>query len=123
MTKSLTATYFGILQKQGKINIMSPAPVTEWQKDDRAKITLNDLLHMNSGLEWEENYSKICDATTMLFQAEDMSKCQAKKQAAFKPNTQLVLLFRDNQPTEWHPTKTIQNPSGVPKLLVQQPIG
>jgi CubicO group peptidase (beta-lactamase class C family) len=87
MTKSLTATYFGILQKQGKINIMSPAPIPEWQKDERAKITLNDLLHMNSGLEWEEKYTKICDATTMLFQAEDMSKCQAEKPAAFKPNT------------------------------------
>jgi hypothetical protein len=24
---------------------------------------------MNSGLEWEENYSTICDATTMLFQS------------------------------------------------------
>jgi hypothetical protein len=28
-------------------------------------ITTNDLLHMNSGLEWEENYSTICDATKM----------------------------------------------------------
>lgn len=87
MTKSLTATYFGILQKQGKLNIMNPAPVSEWQKDSRAKITLNDLLHMNSGLAWEEDYTKISDVTKMLFQAEDMSKCQAKKLALFKPNT------------------------------------
>lgn len=87
MTKSLTATYFGILQKQGKINIMNPAPVSEWQKDSRAKITLNDLLHMNSGLAWEEDYTKISDVTKMLFQAEDMSKCQAEKLALFKPNT------------------------------------
>ena len=87
MTKSMTATYFGILQKQGKINIMNPAPVSEWQKDSRAKITLNDLLHMNSGLAWEEDYTKISDVTKMLFQAEDMSKCQAEKLALFKPNT------------------------------------
>ncbi|MFM2213121.1 MAG: hypothetical protein RL427_384 [Bacteroidota bacterium] len=87
MTKSLTATYFGILQKQGKLNIMNPAPVSEWQKDSRAKITLNDLLHMNSGLAWEEDYTKISDVTKMLFQAEDMSKCQAEKLALFKPNT------------------------------------
>jgi CubicO group peptidase (beta-lactamase class C family) len=86
MTKSLTATYFGILQKQGKINIMNPAPVSEWQKDSRSKITLNDLLHMNSGLAWEEDYTKISDVTKMLFQAEDMSKCQAEKPALFKPN-------------------------------------
>ena len=87
MTKSITATCFGILQKQGKINILKPAPVPEWQNDERAKITYNDLLHMNSGLEWEEDYSKISDVTKMLFQAEDMGKVQAEKKAAFLPNT------------------------------------
>jgi CubicO group peptidase (beta-lactamase class C family) len=87
MTKSITATLFGILQKQGKIDIYKPAPIAEWAKDERAKITLNDLLHMNSGLEWEEKYDKICDATKMLFQAEDMSQSQLIKPAQFKPNT------------------------------------
>lgn len=87
MTKSLTATYFGILQKQGKIDVMKPAPITAWKNDQRRKITINDLLHMNSGLEWEEDYSKISDVTKMLFQAEDMSQSQIEKPAAFKPNT------------------------------------
>jgi CubicO group peptidase (beta-lactamase class C family) len=86
MTKSITATYFGILQKQGKIDIMKPAPIAEWQDDARKKITINDLLHMNSGLEWEEQYDKISDATKMLFQAEDMGKVQAEKLAVFEPN-------------------------------------
>ncbi len=86
MTKSLTATYFGILQKQGKIDIYKPAPIIEWQKDDRKNITINDLLHMNSGLEWEESYEKICDATKMLFQEEDMGKVQLDKPLKFKPN-------------------------------------
>lgn len=79
MTKSLTATYFGILQKQGKINIMKPAPIAAWQNDERKKITINDLLHMNSGLEWEEDYGKISDVTKMLFQAEDMTQSQINK--------------------------------------------
>ena len=87
MTKSITATMFGILQKQGKLDINKPAPISEWAKDERAKITINDLLHMNSGLEWEEDYTKICDATKMLFQAEDMSQSQLIKPAQFKPNT------------------------------------
>jgi CubicO group peptidase (beta-lactamase class C family) len=85
MTKSLTATYFGILQKQGKINIMDPAPIDEWKNDGRSKITINDLLHMNSGLEWEEDYGKISDVTKMLFQAEDMSQSQIKKAAKYGP--------------------------------------
>ncbi|MFM9989519.1 serine hydrolase domain-containing protein [Flavobacterium sp.] len=87
MTKSITATYFGILQKQGKFDINKPAPIAEWQNDERKNITTNDLLHMNSGLEWEEDYEKISDATKMLFQAEDMSKSQVVKPAKFKPNT------------------------------------
>ncbi|TRX23802.1 serine hydrolase domain-containing protein [Flavobacterium franklandianum] len=87
MTKSITATLYGILQKQGKIDIYKPAPIAEWANDERAKITINDLLHMNSGLEWEEKYDKICDATKMLFQAEDMSQSQLIKPAQFKPNT------------------------------------
>jgi CubicO group peptidase (beta-lactamase class C family) len=86
MTKSITGTYFGILQKQGKIDVMKPAPIAEWQKDNRKKITINDLLHMNSGLEWEEDYSKISDATKMLFQAEDMTKSQIDKPLVGKPN-------------------------------------
>ena len=87
MTKSWTATYFGILQKQGKIDIMKSAPIQDWQNDSRKNITVNDLLHMNSGLEWEEDYTKISDVTKMLFQAEDMSRSQLQKQAKFQPNS------------------------------------
>ena len=86
MTKSITATYFGILQKQGKIDIMKPAPVAEWANDRRKDITINDLLHMNSGLEWEEDYGKISDVTKMLFTAEDMTKSQIDKPLVGKPN-------------------------------------
>ncbi len=87
MTKSITSSAFGVLAKQGKIDIYKPAPIAEWKNDERKIITINDLLHMNSGLEWEENYSTICDATKMLFQAEDMGKVQMDKPAQFKPNT------------------------------------
>ena len=87
MTKSITSSAFGVLAKQGKIDIYKPAPVAEWQNDERKNITINDLLHMNSGLEWEENYNTICDATKMLFLAEDMGKVQLDKPAQFKPNT------------------------------------
>ena len=86
MTKSVTATYFGILQKQGKFDINKPAPIKEWQNDQRAIITTSDLLHMNSGLEWVEDYGSICDATNMLFQDIDMTQTQVNKKAAFPPN-------------------------------------
>jgi hypothetical protein len=87
MTKSITSAMFGILEKQAKFNIYKPAPIPEWANDERKIITTNDLLHMNSGLEWEEKYDRICDATEMLFQAEDMTRVQLEKPAIFKPNT------------------------------------
>jgi len=86
MTKSIISTIYGILQKQGKLNIYDKAPIEAWKNDERAKITLNDLLHMNSGLEWEEDYNKISDVTEMLFLASNMGKVQEEKQLIGKPN-------------------------------------
>jgi len=87
MTKSITSALFGVLQKDKKIDVFKPAPVPEWANDERSKITINDLLHMNSGLEWKEDYTTICDATKMLFQADDMTQSQLVKPAEYKPNT------------------------------------
>ncbi|HRZ75457.1 MAG TPA: serine hydrolase [Flavobacterium sp.] len=86
MTKSITATYFGVLQYQGKIDINKPTPLTEWANDSRSKITLHNLIQMNSGLEWNEDYGNISDVTKMLFLADDMAKVQLEKPAAFEPN-------------------------------------
>ncbi len=79
MTKSITATYFGILSHQNKFDISKKAPISEWKNDKRAAISTNDLLQMNSGLEWTEEYDKISDATTMLFRDSDMTKTQIGK--------------------------------------------
>jgi len=52
MGKSLTATLFALLVKDGVYRIEDPAPVPEWQApgDPRAQIRIVDLLHMSSGL-------------------------------------------------------------------------
>ena len=86
MTKSITSAVFGVLEKQRKFDIDVPAPIPEWANNKRKSITTSDLLHMNSGLQWVENYSTICDATRMLFQAEDMSRNQLEKPLDYKPN-------------------------------------
>lgn len=87
MTKSITATYFGILQKQGKLDVNKPAPIADWKNDDRKNITINDLLHMNSGLEWDEKDDAISDLTKMLYLSEDITRSQLIKPAQYKPNT------------------------------------
>lgn len=86
MTKSITATLFGILQKLGKLNINDKAPIESWKDDERANITINDLLHMNSGLAWQEDYKIISDVTKMLFLTDDMPKIQEEKELIGKPN-------------------------------------
>ncbi|MFT6959234.1 MAG: hypothetical protein ACJA17_000322 [Polaribacter sp.] len=79
MTKSIMSTVFGVLEHQNKIDIQDKAPITSWQNDARKNITINNLLQMNSGLEWDENYDEISDATKMLFLERDMTKMQEGK--------------------------------------------
>ena len=86
MTKSVTSTVYGVLQSQGEIDINQPAPIEAWKNDERAAITLNNLLQMNSGLEWVEDYNTICDVTKMLFQEEDMAASQADEPLIGEPN-------------------------------------
>jgi len=86
MTKSIVSTMYGIMQKKGMIDVKNPADVDEWQNDERKNITYNNLLQMNSGLEWEEDYGKICDVTKMLYLDTDMSLKQAEKKLIGKPN-------------------------------------
>ncbi len=52
--KSITAALVGVLVQQGELVVENPAPIAEWrsQGDPRADITLADLLHMSSGLKF-----------------------------------------------------------------------
>jgi CubicO group peptidase (beta-lactamase class C family) len=52
MGKSITATLFGLLVKDGTYTLEQPAPVPEWRAPDdpRGKIRNMDLLRMSSGL-------------------------------------------------------------------------
>ena len=84
MTKSVLATLFGILQKQGKTDLENMHLFHEWENSERSSISLSDLLQMKSGLEWDENYDKISDVTQMLFLDKDMSKKQLNKPLAYK---------------------------------------
>ena len=85
MTKSVLATLYGILEHQGKLDVDWPAPIVEWENDERKDITLNHLIRMQSGLEWNEDYTKISDVTKMLFLESDMTQSQREKEAVAAP--------------------------------------
>lgn len=86
MTKSLTSTMYGILKRQGRIDINEKTGLEAWAGDERKHITYNDLLHMNSGLAWEEEYFNISDVTKMLYLESDMGQIQIKNQLVGEPD-------------------------------------
>ena len=89
MAKSFTNAMVGLLVKEGKVDINAPINRKEWAYDERKNITLNNLLHMNSGLEFNEKYSKIrlTDVTTMLLKYGNMAGYAASKKLLTKPDS------------------------------------
>ena len=85
MTKSVLATLFGILEAQGQLSISQATGWDSWQGDERRDITIEHLLRMQSGLAWEEDYTRISDVTQMLFLKKDMPAVQAAKKALAPP--------------------------------------
>ena len=86
MTKSIVSTLFGVLEHQNKIDVQSKSLFDEWKNDDRKEISIHNLLQMNSGLEWDEDYNTISDVSKMLFLEKDMTKPQIDKPLVGKPN-------------------------------------
>ncbi|MFK7899162.1 MAG: serine hydrolase domain-containing protein [Cyclobacteriaceae bacterium] len=87
MTKSITSALIGILIKEGKLALHSPAPVSEWQQDDRKNITLNNLLQMTSGLDWLEEYNRMSSAVDMLYNKGNMYQYAINSSYSKKPDS------------------------------------
>jgi len=90
MAKSITNALTGILVKEGKIDINKPIGFPEWQKDDRRNITINNLLNMNSGLEWNEDYGNQSDVNNMLHKEGDFGTFTLNKSLVFPVGTTWV---------------------------------
>lgn len=48
--KSITNALVGVLVGEGRLDVKAPAPIPEWQDDERRAITIENLLHMSSAL-------------------------------------------------------------------------
>src|SRR3954470_3276669 len=97
MGKSLTATLFALLAKEGAYTIDEPAPIAEWQKpgDPRAAIRNADLLHMSSGLKFiagqDPDYTAdkgYPDHALIYTGAIDVFKHSMTRPQQFAPNTE-----------------------------------
>ncbi len=79
MAKSITNALVGLRVKEGKLDIQQPLDLGGELK----QISLNQLLQMNSGLAWNENYGNQSDVTIMLHKAGDMGLYTWKKLADY----------------------------------------
>lgn len=86
MAKSLTSTLIGILVKNGQLTLGDDRLFPEWT-DKRQEITLQDLLQMQSGLKFSEEYGSISDATQMLFTVEDITTIPKARPLIHDPGT------------------------------------
>ena len=87
MGKSFTNALVGLMAGDGLVDIHAPMDIPEWQGDGRAAITLSDLMQMQSGLEWNENYGNRSDVNLMLHREEDMGLFALSKPLMAKPGT------------------------------------
>ncbi|WP_438862926.1 serine hydrolase domain-containing protein [Neptunicella sp.] len=74
MGKSLTAMLQGRMQQLDMLSTDETHLFDQWQQDDRAQISLENLLQMSSGLEFDETYAPGTDSTRMLFSAHSASE-------------------------------------------------
>lgn len=90
MGKSVTALLVGILANDELLHVHEPAAVPQWAETDddpRNEITLDQLLRMSSGLEFEETYSVATDVTRMLSLELDAAAFAASKPLIAPPDT------------------------------------
>ena len=87
MAKSFTNAITGIMAGDGLVDIHAPLDIPEWQGDGRKNISLNDLLQMQSGLQWNENYGNRSDVNLMLHREADMGLYALSMPLAHEPGT------------------------------------
>jgi CubicO group peptidase (beta-lactamase class C family) len=91
MTKSAVNALVGVLVRDGKLALDAPLEVPEWSAPDDARraITLRQLLHMSSGLQFSESYGNpLGDVLWMLFGTGDAARFAAGKRLASPPGRQ-----------------------------------
>ena len=86
MTKSWMNALVGMKVLDGHMSVDNNQLFGHWT-DDRASITLDHMLTMTSGIDWQEEYSTVADATEMLYMTEDIVKAANDNSLKYKPGS------------------------------------
>ena len=103
MAKSVASALIGVLVRDGELELEQAAPVAEWHadpEDPRAAITVGQMLHMSTGMEWSDGL----DAGT------SMSALVASPDAAG---------YAAAQELTWEPGERFEYNSGTSTLLAR----
>jgi CubicO group peptidase (beta-lactamase class C family) len=87
MGKSIANAIVGRLVADGRLALDDADLRADWTGDQRATITLQHLLTMTDGLDFDEVYEPGTDATQMLFTAGSTADFAAAKELAADPGT------------------------------------
>jgi len=87
MAKSVTNALVGVMVKDNILDLEKKELIPEWSGDDRSNITLNNLMHMQSGLQWNEDYGNRSDVTVMLHCEPDFAEYTYTMPLEYDPGT------------------------------------
>lgn len=133
MTKTVTAAIVGTLVREGRLSVEQDSLLPQWEGDDRSKITIANLLGMESGLQFNESYGNVTDVTRMLYLEPDSVSVPAGKPLVAAPGeafsyssgTSLLLsrvwqnAFEDpREALDW-PAKALFGPLGMSSAVLE----
>lgn len=87
MGKSIANAIVGRLVRMGELEVNADDLRADWADDERATIQLSQLLRMESGLAFDEDYSANTDVTNMLFTPGSTADFAAAKALEANPGT------------------------------------
>lgn len=89
MAKSITNALVGILVGQGKLEVNDPAPIPEWRRpgDPHGRMTIDHLLRMSGGFDFNHDLSPIGKRQQVLFGAVDSTKISIECPVEVEPGT------------------------------------
>ena len=94
MAKTITALLAGILYDQNKLQLDEEVPMLAWQGK---RATVRDLLHMSSGLDWQEEYKNASSVSNMMYLNGDMATYVSQQKEQHSPGEHFQYSTGDSQ--------------------------
>ncbi|ODR88208.1 serine hydrolase domain-containing protein [Sinorhizobium alkalisoli] len=126
MTKSVTAALVGMRIAEGRMDLEQDRLLAEWDRDERTAIKLSDLLGMQSGLAFNEDYGDVTDVTRMLFLESDMAGFAASKPLAAAAGTKFSYSSGTSNILSRLWMRSFDDPAAAlayPRLALFEPLG